>query len=333
MTRKPPSPITRQRGLSLVELMIASLLGLLLMGGIIQLFLSSNATYRVQEGLSRVQETGRYAIDRLAYDIRLAGYVGCGNLDRIPLNVIAVNPPPFDMSVALVGFENGVGWANPTTVAREPGTDVIEIRRASDLSMSLTGNMTADNANIQIVENTLDAQQNQALFITDCVSADLFRASSVSNAASGAQVTIAHANNVNTTNRLSKAYSGDAKVMALRQLTYFVGRANAGAAPGLYIYDGTNTLELVSGVEGMEFQYGVDPDRNFAINGYVDANAVANWNTVRSVRIALLAATTDDVKPVAESLTYTLLGADRTIDDRRLRQVFGADVAVRNRLF
>jgi type IV pilus assembly protein PilW len=323
--------INRQQGLSLVELMIASLLGLLLMGGVIQLFISSNTTYRVQEGLSRVQEAGRYAVDRMAYDIRMAGYVGCGNLDRIPLNVIANSPPNFGPGTALVGYDGGAGWMNPTTILHEPGTDVVEVRRASDVDMQLTGNMATVNANIQIDDNTLNVQAGDALFITDCVQADLFRATSVSSG--GGTVTIAHSESQNTANFLSKPYNTEASVMAFRETTYFVGRSTAGAEPSLYLYDGTQALELVSGIEDMELEFGVDPDRDFSINGYANAGAVADWNDVRSVRVALLISSTEEVKQADESIQYSLFGNSVTIDDRRLRQVFSADIAIRNRLF
>ena len=73
------SPSRHQRGLTLVELMIAMLLGLFLLGGLLQIFISSKQTYRMQEGLSRLQENGRFAIDFMARDIRLAGYKGCSS--------------------------------------------------------------------------------------------------------------------------------------------------------------------------------------------------------------------------------------------------------------
>lgn len=323
--------IKRQQGLSLVELMVASVLGLLLLGGVIQLFLSSKTTYSVQEGLARVQEAGRYAVDSLSYDLRMAGFVGCGNLDRIPLNVIANNPPNFGPATALVGYDAGTGWTNPTTINHEPGTDVVEIRRASDIEMQLTGNMTTVNANVQVGDNKLNVQAGDALFITDCVQADLFRATNVSEGSS--VTTMAHSSAENTANFLSKTYGTDAKVMRFIERTYFVGRSPAAAEPSLYLYDGVRALELVSGIEDFQLQFGVDGDRDFAINGYADADGVADWNDVRSVSAALLVSSTEDVKPASESVQYSLFGNNVTIDDRRLRQVFSADIAIRNRLF
>lgn len=60
-------------GFSLIELMIALLLGTILMAGIITLFLGTSKTNRVQNGMARLQENGRYAMTRLTDDLRRAG--------------------------------------------------------------------------------------------------------------------------------------------------------------------------------------------------------------------------------------------------------------------
>ncbi len=67
----------RQRGLSLIELMIALLIGLVLLLGVIQVFSASHTAYTLSQGLARVQENGRFAIDYLSRDIRMAGHMGC----------------------------------------------------------------------------------------------------------------------------------------------------------------------------------------------------------------------------------------------------------------
>ena len=62
-----------QLGLSMIELMVAITIGLILSAGIIQIFSNSKNTYRVEESLSRVQESGRLALDFIANDVRMAG--------------------------------------------------------------------------------------------------------------------------------------------------------------------------------------------------------------------------------------------------------------------
>jgi len=66
-----------QSGISLIEIMVALLIGVFLLGGVLQIFIGSKQTYWMQENLSRLQENGRLALDFLANDIRMAGYWGC----------------------------------------------------------------------------------------------------------------------------------------------------------------------------------------------------------------------------------------------------------------
>ncbi len=63
-----------QAGFSIVELMISLLLGLLLMTGVIQVFLSSRQTYATNEAMARQQENGRFALEFIARSARTAGY-------------------------------------------------------------------------------------------------------------------------------------------------------------------------------------------------------------------------------------------------------------------
>ncbi|WP_439887517.1 PilW family protein [Pseudomonas sp. MBLB4123] len=64
-----------QAGFSIVELMVALVLGLLLMTGIIQVFLSSRQTYAANEAIGRMQENGRFALEFISRSARNAGYV------------------------------------------------------------------------------------------------------------------------------------------------------------------------------------------------------------------------------------------------------------------
>ena len=68
-----------QTGISLIEIMIALLIGTFLLGGVLQIFIGGKQTYRMQESLSRLQENGRFALDFIGRDVRMAGYWGCLN--------------------------------------------------------------------------------------------------------------------------------------------------------------------------------------------------------------------------------------------------------------
>lgn len=64
----------QSRGFSLVELLIAMVLSLLLIGGVMQLFVQSKASYTLQDGIARAQENGRLAILFIERHLRRAGY-------------------------------------------------------------------------------------------------------------------------------------------------------------------------------------------------------------------------------------------------------------------
>lgn len=67
-----------QRGFTLVELMVALLIGVFLTGGVLALFAGTKQSYRINEGVSRVQESGRFAIEYLSRDLRQAGFMELG---------------------------------------------------------------------------------------------------------------------------------------------------------------------------------------------------------------------------------------------------------------
>ncbi len=70
---------SKVRGFSLVELMVALAIGLIASIGIVSLFSGTSRTNKVQEGLARLQENGRYATARMENDFRMASAQYCSN--------------------------------------------------------------------------------------------------------------------------------------------------------------------------------------------------------------------------------------------------------------
>ncbi len=66
--------VINQRGISMVEIMIGLLISSILIGGVVQIFASNKQTYHLQDELSRVQESGRIAMEILQRSIRGAGF-------------------------------------------------------------------------------------------------------------------------------------------------------------------------------------------------------------------------------------------------------------------
>lgn len=346
-----------QQGLTMIELMIAMLLGLVLMGGVVQIFLGSKQTYNLQEAQSRLQENGRLAMHFLPHDIRLTDFQGCRSRQNYTANIIATptasEAPDLDASLwdlnggitgsdnvvagtidALTGLPVVAAGTNPANLSIVAGTDVVRIQYGGSCGGNLIGNMTADNANIQIsANNTCNLQQNYAFMITDCVDADVARASSVSNG--GVIETVADANNVNIGNRLSKAYGDDAEIYSIQSVAYFIAE-NPNNTNSLYMQDNTtnppSTQELVEGVQDLQILYGEDTDLDGTANYYEDAANVVAMQQVVSVRISLLMQSLSDNFVTTQPVTYTYNTATATATDRQLHKVFTSTVTLRNRL-
>jgi type IV pilus assembly protein PilW len=338
-----------QSDFGLVELMIAMTLGLVLSAAVIQVTLASQRSHRVLEAAGFLQESGRIAVSFMIRDLRMAGYMGCPNLQRIPLNIIANNPPAdfnFTAASVLLGQDN-VSATNPYNAVEN--SDIVIIQRAVTPAVNLAGNVAPNNANIQIESNPAGIGANDLVFVTDCINADLFKATNVSNNGGNgnSNVTIAHASNSNTTNRLSKIYNADAEVMGFQSLVYFVRASsrttpNGSAINSLWVQarnlgSGATPMatELVEGVENIQISYGEDTDDDQDIDVYRNAADVSNWAAALSVRIELLLHSLDDniVGSSGEFVQNTLIYNGAAVaSDQRLRQVYSTAVAIRNRL-
>lgn len=357
-----------QRGFTLIEIMIALLIGVFLTAGVIQIFISSKQAYRLQENLSRLQENGRFAMDHLTKGIRMAGYMGCSSSAQS--TTIIVDPTKISIASlslnAISGLDNVANnWDAKACGTNEcvAGTDVINFMTSGSCGGKLVGNMKSDNANIQIdANNTCGIDKDEVVIISDCSSSDIFGATSASKG-EGKQ-TIAHANNINIDNRLSKAYGEDAEIFSPQLMSYFI-RLGTGGVPALWRFNRTdassNPEELVEGIENMQILYGVDTDtpQDFVPNNYVIAPSVTNWARVVSVRVDLLVVTIENnltdapqayffngatVNPpqiavlrtntsqLCQPYTGTIPSNCQLANDRRIRRTFSSTIAVRNRL-
>ena len=65
---------TSGRGFTLIELMIATTLGILISLGLTMLFQATAKTNRVQDAMAQLQESGRYATTRINSDLRMASF-------------------------------------------------------------------------------------------------------------------------------------------------------------------------------------------------------------------------------------------------------------------
>ncbi|PKQ42850.1 pilus assembly protein PilW [Pseudomonas sp. YY-1] len=322
----------RQSGLSLVELMIAITLSLLLIAGVLQIFLSSKQTYSTNNALSRVQESGRFAMDFLTQDIRNTGYKGqCMG-----------EPKNHGVTEVLWRLDDPIeGWNDvetrpaqlPDTPAGTPveGTDAILIKfAAGPEEMAAASSNTATNQTIDLGTNASGVAQHAITLISDAISCDLFRNTAATNATSVARA---------AGSEWTHDYTDITEVLPLQNATYYI-RANSNGRPNSLVRqrlgvknNNPNWLdpeELVDGVEDMQIQYGIAGlDRQ--VTDYVTADDVTDWGNVVAVRINLLVVSAD-TNVVPEDQVIAFNGDDVTIANRRLAQVFSTTISIRNRL-
>ncbi|MET0232679.1 MAG: PilW family protein [Rhodanobacteraceae bacterium] len=93
-------------GLSLIEVMVALAISAILLFGLSQIFIGSKNVYRLQEGMSRVQENSRFVLQYLESNVRMAGYMGCGN--DVDLTAKSGSPPAFLNHLAQMSSTLGV---------------------------------------------------------------------------------------------------------------------------------------------------------------------------------------------------------------------------------
>jgi type IV pilus assembly protein PilW len=278
--------------------------------------------------------------------------------------VIANGAPAVGLDQAMRGYvgTNWVAMGAPGTAPANwvSGTGVFHVTRADSQGVNVDGPMATDNANISISSNPTGIVAEQALLISDCERADLFRAT---NTPSSGSLTIAHTGsncaviggvpcNVDPTgaptNKLSKLYGPDAEVYGILSTTYFIGM-NVAGNPALYRRQqlGTQTgaaEELVDNVENIVMRFGIDTvptDNNLVVSSYASASdfptgSWTDWRQVLTARLSLVfrgnsTNVATQVQPcVVENASCPSAFTDTS--DRRLRQVATTTIGLRNRL-
>jgi type IV pilus assembly protein PilW len=338
------------KGFSLVELMVAIALSLLLLTGVVAIFSSSRVSYESTEQLSRVQETGRFALEAISRQVRTAGFGGCA---RQP-NYIST---ALRNSTALQwDFTGGAvrGYNASGTNAWTPAIDASVTSPASDSDvLAIRGpRMDAEPARVSadmtdpqlplVVTNGGSITAGDVVMAYSCEGQSFFH---VTGLTGGLQHDVSPASATAPSNEFATTnypFRINAEVVPVETVVYYV-RASTGA--GTTLPAGTNSLwrrrgllaaeELVEGVEQMQVEYGLDIDGDRVVDGdYQAATATTNWQRVIAVRIALLIRSIDQYGTDRDLRTYQLLSAT-TVNapgDRRTREVFTATVSMRNRV-
>ena len=354
----------RIQGFSLVELMVALTIGLIILGAVSTLFVNSKQTYTTQDSLSRLQENARFAMHFLIKDLRLAGYYGCVS-DIAPDSVYStLNGSDFayNIQIPLEGV-NTIGgtsasptgtWypsANTTMPADAiPGTDAVAIRLA-DSSSPVYLNVEMPNTSAVLkISATTGISADDVIMISDCSSADILQVTDINSTDPHLVHNTGAGTPGNATKILSKAYSpstgpGGTRIMKFKTNTYFI-RTGASGNPALFRRENNAAaVELVDGIEQLQIMYGVDTDNDKVPNRYLKAGDAgltsdAEWASVVSVRIGILARTLDDAatgksKEFDKDTGKYDVDSDGTDEldnpgDRYKRRIFQSVVQLRN---
>lgn len=321
-----------QGGFTLVELMIALVLGLVVIGGVISVFLSNQQSYRANQALGEVQDNSRTVFELLARDIRNAGLTGCGNLDRVA-NVLNNSPNNggiewwANWGNAVRGYDDTQADPAVTTgtgiAERVNNTDSIELLGAGDSGYTVDA-PNSTTAQFKLNEPKADLADGDIVIVCDPSQATIMQVTNYNSA----NVTVVHNTGTSNPGNCSKGlgfptvcnvtgtpytYANNAQLAKLSAVDWYIGNnpeggrslyrmsvvANAGAAQ-------LQADEMVRNVTDMQIGYLESGQSSFAL-----ASAVANWDKVIAVRVTLTLQSTNqragtNVQPLQREYTTTI---------------------------
>lgn len=328
-----------QRGLTLVELMIALVLSSIVVYAGISMFLASRGTASTTSAVGAVTDSGRVALDFIADSVRTSGAMQCNavNNSSAPSGVSLTNNITNSAGLALNyaeamdGFEAaGTGVGGTFTVAGTPiaadgaGTDW-STSAGAPLDALLTGRVVQGNDVVAVRESIPSSAPaylpigssyatgtgQVTLTVANVQNLQPLQYAVISNCA---YATVFQINNVDpvaetiTTNGpldssadLGQSFVQGAVINAVDMTAYFIapGRDTDSA---LYSYDEWTGqfAQLVPDVENMQVLYGIASGSPGQVGSYVTADHVPDFNSVVSVQVALLVASPPGVRAVAQ---------------------------------
>lgn len=338
-----------KRGFSLVELMIALLIGSVLMGGVLSVLFTAQKGFRIQDELARTQENARFAAEFIARDLRQAGFRGCR--PGLTINAATHNPTDWRWNLArpIQGYQGVANFPsefNATAAvpaysnARHDPDALVIVRANPDAALGIAGEAQGQLT----LASTHAFTEGQILLAANCTQGATFQ---VSEDTSGT-VELRHGVVSGMTPGNCIGYLGSTdcvatdlagldrggEVMPLLARGYYIA-AGLGGVPGLYRVEGglngaVMRNELVPGVESMVLWFGHDSDADGVANRFYRAGDPAlSFDDVVSVRVQLLLRTLE--APDGEVKPYTFAGATFTPTDGHVRRSFTATINLRNR--
>ena len=300
--------LSRQRGVSMVELMVAMALGVFLLFALIEILINGKQSFGSANHLSRLQENGRIATNLLVSDMKRAGYMG-GNSD-VP-NIFGTTGQQAPTAGCPTANTN---WGRMVT---QPIFGLDDTR--TGYACIPAGSYL--RGDVLVVRHVAPWIAPGALVATrPYLRSSLFEGKIFLGSA--------QANAINTVSDTPQS------VRDLQAHAYFVGPSGrscgAAAVPSLFrvrLADNGQPLvdELLPGIEHFQVQYGINDQ-------YVNANdiALADWPDVVTARIWLLVRSECSENGFTDGATYTMGDINYTPNDSHRRQLYSSVVMIRN---
>ena len=299
--------ILRERGFSLVEVMVAMLIGLIGTIIIFQVFAISEAQKRSTTGVSDAQQNGLLALFTLEREARLSGY-GVNYEPLLGCTVRAYDGGPpvrgdFTFTLAAVQITNGAGGA-PDSLTFVYGSSNLSVQPAKLYSAS-----NAASAMTQ-VDNRFGYLKNDLILLgelsKDCTlrmisnlptggAGDLQIEHNAGRYNKGGGIPVGYSTWDNTANSGGRLYSLGA---APQVVTYSIANATL---QEVNLLTGNTPSPLIDGIVQLQAEYGKDtdavPDGTVDTWNNVTPTNAAEWASVIAVRIAVVARSGTPEKP------------------------------------
>lgn len=302
-----------QRGLSLVELMVAIALSLALLTALTALFVNTSNARRELDRSAELHEAGRYALGFLRDELSHAGFYGplvgaTGTNDQPCITDTAVWADSLALHVRGRNQDETGTLFSCIDALRKPGTDAIFTQRASTCVAGAPGcdPLTPGLAYLQVSGCGEEYSTNP------------FVAAIASGEGQASPFTLRTRECVVTR---------PAPVRRMVRRIYFVATDNSlnyvDIAPA-----GVSAPVLVSaGIENLQFEYAIDSDRDGSPDTYSFAPTSAQWPDVVGLRLWVLSRATE-ASPRSERKSFSMADVELTVgaDDRFKRHVFNSFV-------
>jgi type IV pilus assembly protein PilW len=253
-----------------------------------------------------MQENGRFALEVLSRDIRMAGYNGCG---RNVSTANVLNPSSDQTLIQMLDFSTPIhGYNDGDIPPFLTGAGALSSSDALILIGGDGGDLVVKSHNppsAQIDTNAHSIKPGEILLITDCSKASIFQMTDPTNNNNNA-TNLVHNTGKESPGNCTKflgtscpgsssyTYKPGSILMRLSSSAYFIGNSSLNdGSHSLYVLelDGTRVTqtarELLTGVHDMQITYGIDSDGDFDVNSFNTANNITNWSQVIAVRVSL----------------------------------------------